>query len=181
MSTSPAKEIERNRGATGGQTHAPVPSANDFRGNGEIRSVAVSKRHMRVRLCSRCPYTPRDLAGHYNREGILHACAKCDGQEASTNHYPRKAQRRQQCATVPNIHVTARPRAARSATEGLASSATTAGKPPSVQGSALTASRRAGTATADDCVAFRRPDNGCDENPAAFFRSPGFPGKETVQ
>jgi hypothetical protein len=54
---------------------------------------------MRVKLCSRCPYTPRDLAGHYDPEGILHVCAKCDGrQEASTNHYPRKAYRRQQCA-----------------------------------------------------------------------------------
>jgi hypothetical protein len=176
MSTSPAKEIERNRGATGGQTHASVPSANDFRGNGEIRSVAVSKRHMRVRLCSRCPYTPRDLAGHYDPDGILHACAKCDGHEASTNHYPRKAQRRQQCATVPAIYVTAQPIVARSATEGLASSATTPGKPPSVQGSALTVSRAAGKATADGCVAFKRPDNGWDENPAAFFPKSMIPG-----
>jgi hypothetical protein len=182
MSTIPVKEIERNCSEAVGQTHASVPSANDFRGNGEVRSVAVAKRPMRVRLCSRCPYTPRDLAGHYDPDGILHACAKCDGHEASTNHYPREAQRRQQCATVPTIHGTAQPSVARSATEGLASSATTAGKPPSVQRSAPTVSRNARTATADGYAGFKLPpDNGCNENPAAFFRNPGFPGTETVQ
>jgi len=63
---------------------------------------------MRVRLCKRCPYTPRDLAGHYDPEGAFHVCAKCDGQQdASTNHYPRKAYRREQCAPVPNIFTTA--------------------------------------------------------------------------
>jgi hypothetical protein len=181
MSTSPVKEIEHNRSEIAGQNHISVPSANDFPGNGEIRGVAASKRHMRVKLCSRCPYTPRDLAGHYDPDGILHACAKCDGHEASTNHYPREAQRRQQCATVPAIHVTAQPSVARSATEGLASSATIPGKPPSVQASALTASRVAGKAIADGYVGFKRPDNGCDENPAALFRNPGFPGAEIVQ
>jgi hypothetical protein len=50
---------------------------------------------MRVKLCARCPYTPRDLADHHDPEGTLHVCAKCDGQqEASTNHYPREANRR---------------------------------------------------------------------------------------
>jgi hypothetical protein len=40
---------------------------------------------MRVRLCKRFPYAPRDLAGRYDPEGALHVCAKCDGQrEAST-------------------------------------------------------------------------------------------------
>jgi len=182
MSTSPVKEIEVNRSETAGQTRVCVPSANDVRGNGEVRGVTVSKRHMRVKLCPRCPYTPRDLAGHYDPEGILHACAKCDGQEASTNHYPRKAQRRQQCVTVPNIHVTAQPSVARSATEGLASSATTPGKPPSVQRSALTASRRAGTATADGCVAFKPPpENRRVERHAANFRAPGLRTREIAQ
>ncbi len=57
---------------------------------------------MRVKLCPRCPYTPRDLADHYDPEGLLHVCAKCDGQEASANRYPRRDHRRHQCATVPN-------------------------------------------------------------------------------
>jgi hypothetical protein len=182
MSATPVQEIECNRDETAGKHHASVAPANDFRGGEEARGVAVSKRHMRVKLCSRCPYTPRDLAGHYDPEGILHACAKCDGQQASTNHYPREAQRRQQCATVPNINVTAQPSVARSATEGLASSATTLGKPPSVQGSALTASRRAGTATADGCVGFKPPpENRCVERHAADFRSLEFRSKEVAQ
>jgi hypothetical protein len=136
---------------------------------------------MRVKLCLRCPYAPRDLAGHYDPEGILHACAKCDGQEASTNHYPRKAQRRQQCATVPNIFVTAQPGVAQSVTESLASSGTTAGKPRSVQRSALTASRHASRATADGYVGFRPPENRCVEQHGANFRSLRFRGKEVAQ
>jgi len=63
---------------------------------------------MRVNLCARCPYTPRDLAGHYDPAGVLHVCAKCDGErETSNNHYPRMAHRRQKCVTVPNIFGTA--------------------------------------------------------------------------
>ena len=38
---------------------------------------------MRVKVCSRCPYTPRDLADHYDPDGILHACAKCDGEHGA--------------------------------------------------------------------------------------------------
>jgi hypothetical protein len=179
MSTIPVKEIERNRGETAGQNHVSVPSANDFRGGGEVRGVAVGKRYMRVKLCPRCPYSPRDLAGHYDPEGVLHACAKCDDQEASTNHYPRKAQRRQQCATVPNILVAAQPSVARSVTESLASSGTTPGKPPSVQRGAPTASRSAGRATADGYVGFKpRPENCWVEQHATDFRSPGPRSKE---
>jgi hypothetical protein len=61
---------------------------------------------MRVKLCARCPYTPRDLAGHYDPGAALHACAKCDGdQEVPAGHYPREAQRSRKCATVPQIFV----------------------------------------------------------------------------
>jgi hypothetical protein len=90
-------------------------------------------------------------AGHYHVSVLSAkaASANRDGREASTSHYPRKAQRRQQCATAPNIFVTAQPSVARSATASLASSGTTHGEPPSVQGSALTASRIARMVTAD--------------------------------
>jgi hypothetical protein len=122
---------------------------------------------MRVKLCSRCPYTPRDLAGHYDPEGVLHVCAKCDGEQgASTNYCPHKAHRRQQCVTAPNILGTAQPSVARSATENLASYGTTAAEPPSVQGSALTASRHARKATADGYVDFTPPDS--DRGDTAF-------------
>ncbi|MEH2470782.1 hypothetical protein V1281_008030 [Nitrobacteraceae bacterium AZCC 2161] len=124
---------------------------------------------MRVKLCARCPYTPRDLAGHYDPEGMLHVCAKCDGeQEASTNYYPRKADRRQQYATVPNIFGTAQRSVAQSVTESLVSSGITPGEPRSVQGSALIASRPARRVIADGYVGFTSPDGAYDENPAAI-------------
>ncbi len=64
---------------------------------------------MRVKLCARCPYTPRDLTGHYDPEAALHVCAKCDGEHGgSTQHYPRKAYRRRACSTAPNIFGMAR-------------------------------------------------------------------------
>lgn len=124
---------------------------------------------MRVKLCARCPYGPRDLADHYDPEAAAHLCASCDGeQEASINHYPRKAYRRGECATAPNVFGSAQQSVARSATKGLASSGTIPGEPPSVQRSALIASRPAGKATADGYVDFKRPDNGCSEHHAAF-------------
>jgi hypothetical protein len=136
---------------------------------------------MRVKLCSRCPYTPRDLAGHYDPEGVLYACAKCDGQDASANHYPRKAYRRQKCTTDPNISGTVQPGVAQSVTESLASSGTTPGELLFVPRGALTASRHARTATADGYVDFTPPDNGCGENHAAISRRSGFRSKEAVQ
>jgi hypothetical protein len=137
---------------------------------------------MRVKLCARCPYTPRDLAGHYDPNGALHACAKCDGQQgAGTNHYPRKAYRRQKCTTVPNISVTAQPSVARSVTEGLVSSGTIPGELPSVQRSAPIASRPAGRATANGYADFTQPDSGCSERRAETLRHSEFRSKEDAQ
>lgn len=137
---------------------------------------------MRVKLCARCPYGPRDLADHYDPEAAAHLCASCDGeQEASINHYPRKAYRRRECATAPNVFGSAQQSVARSATEGLASSGTIPGEPPSVQRSALIASRPAGRATADGYVDFKPPDNGCSEHHAAFSRSSGFRSKAAAR
>jgi hypothetical protein len=71
---------------------------------------------MRVKLCAWCPYTPRDLAGHYDPDAALHACAKCDEeQEVPTGHYPREAQRSRKCATIPQIISSVFERAQRSA------------------------------------------------------------------
>jgi hypothetical protein len=105
---------------------------------------------MRVKLCARCPYTPRDLAGHYDPQAVLHVCAKCDREPGMLiNHYPREAQRRQKCATVANIFGTMHQSAAPSVTETLRSSATTRGKLSSVQRNVLIASGPARTTTAD--------------------------------
>jgi hypothetical protein len=113
---------------------------------------------MRVKLCARCPYTPQDLTGHYDPEAALHVCAKCDGEHGgSTQHYPRKAYRRRVCSTAPNIFGMAQRSAAPSVTENLASSGTTAGELPSVQRSALIASRPASRTTADGYADFKPP------------------------
>jgi hypothetical protein len=134
---------------------------------------------MRVKLCARCPYTPRDLAGHYDPEGLLHVCAKCDGEhEASSKHYPRKVHRRQKCPTVPNVFAMAQPSVARSVTEGLASSGIIPAEPPSVQRNALTASRPASRATADGCAHSEPPDNTRCEGHAEISGCFGFRNKE---
>jgi hypothetical protein len=137
---------------------------------------------MRVKLCARCPYTPRDLAGHYDPDGALHVCAQCDGQqEASTNHYPREAHRRQKCATVPSIFVTAQPSVARSVTASLVSSVTIPGELPSVQRSAPSASRPAGKTTADGYAGFTPPDGRCNEHHAQIRRLLELGSKERAQ
>jgi hypothetical protein len=124
---------------------------------------------MRVKLCARCPYTPRDLAGHYDPEAALHVCAKCDGEQGMlTNHYPREAQRSRICATVPNVFGRARLNAARSVMESLDLSGTTPGKLPSVQSNAPIVSEPARRATADGCADFKPPDNRCRGKRAAF-------------
>ena len=114
---------------------------------------------MRVKLCGRCPYTPRDLAGHYDPEAALHACAKCDGEQGRpTQHYPRKAYRRRACSTVPNIFGMAQRSAAPSVTESLVSSGTTPGELPFVQKGASIVSSPERRPTADGYSAFRLPD-----------------------
>jgi hypothetical protein len=136
---------------------------------------------MRVKLCVRCPYAPRDLAGHYDPEATLHVCAKCDGEQGRLpNHYPREAHRRQKCSIAPNIFAMTQRSGAPSATENLASSGTTAGELPSVQGSALIASRPARRVTADGCADFKPADHSCSENHAEVARGTGFRNKEAV-
>jgi hypothetical protein len=100
MSTIPVKEIERNRGETAELNHVSVPSVNGFRGGGEVCGSAVGKRHMRVKLCLRCPYTPRDLAGHYDPDGILPRRATARRRAAITTHArPRGDSNAQQSPT----------------------------------------------------------------------------------
>ena len=163
---------------TGGPGTCSAGKPRVYRRKGPL--LQLGRRHMRVKLCTRCPYTPRDLAGHYDTEGQFHACAKCDGQDASTHHYPREAHRRPKCATASNILGTALPSVARSVTESLVSSGTTPGEPHSVQRSVLIATSSVRKATANGCVDFTPPDNGCGENHAATSRSSGFRSKEAA-
>ncbi|SDT50027.1 hypothetical protein SAMN05444158_6527 [Bradyrhizobium canariense] len=174
MFTTSVKKIERSRSKTAGLDHVAGPSANDLHVGEEVCCFILGDAHMRTKLCSQCPYAPRDLAGHCYSEGVLHVCAKCDGPGAST-HHPRKVHRRQQCATALNIPGTAQPSVAQSATESLALYATTAGERPSVRRGASTASRRARKATADGCVDFTQPDNGCGNTSRATWHMPDRP------
>jgi hypothetical protein len=136
---------------------------------------------MRVKLCARCPYTPRDLADHYDPHAVLHVCATCDGEQGMlTNHYPRAANRRQECATVPNSFGTTPRSDARSVMESLVSSGTTPGELPSVQRSAPIASRPARTAIADGYGGFKSPDDGCSENHAEITGRSGSRDKEAA-
>jgi hypothetical protein len=114
---------------------------------------------MRVKLCARCPYTPRDLAGHYDPEATLHVCAKCNGEQGVlTKHRPREAQRRQECSTVHNMFGMTQQKGAPSVTESLVSSGTTRGELLSVQRSALIATRPARRVTADGYADLKSPD-----------------------
>ena len=136
---------------------------------------------MRVKLCARCPYTPRDLADHYDPEAAFHVCARCDGEQGmTTNHYPRQTYRRRKCATAPNIFGTTQRSAAPSVTESLVSSGTTRGELPSVQRNVLIASRPAGRLTADGYAGFKPPDNSCSENDAEIAFRSGFRNKEAA-
>jgi hypothetical protein len=113
---------------------------------------------MRVKLCGRCPYTPRDLAGHYDADAVLYACAKCDA--IFDPHYSREAHRRRQWSpTHPTISMIPQG-VAPFAKDVLVSSAITPGEPPSVQRSASIASRPEGRATTDGCADSAPPDGG---------------------
>jgi hypothetical protein len=170
MTTILANDIKRSPNEPDGLEPVCVSPANCTYDDRESPLLRPVRRQMSANLCSVCPYTPRDLAGHYDPESVLYVYAKCDGARgASTNDYPRKVNRRQQCAAFPNVHRTAQSSVARSAAENLASSGTTPGEPPSVRRSALTASRHVRMGTADGCVESTPPDNDCGETPAAFF------------
>jgi Bacterial regulatory helix-turn-helix protein, lysR family len=57
--------------------------ALSFKG-GKVGTLGM-EAHMQVKLCARCPYTPDDLATHYEPKAALHLCAKCDSEEEEKN------------------------------------------------------------------------------------------------
>jgi len=175
MSTIPAKTIERNRHNSQRSESWACPTSKPHLRRRRRLLLRLGRRHMRVKLCARCPYAPRGLAGHYDPEAALHVCAKCDSEQGvTTNHYPRETYRRRKCATIPNIFGTTQRSAAPSATESLVSSGTTPGELPSVQRNALIASRPARRATADGYADFEPPDHSCSENHAEIARRSEF-------
>ena len=59
---------------------------------------------MRVKLCARCPYMPRDLANYYDANSGSHLCFRCDGKSAPAGlAILVTANRESKCATAENI------------------------------------------------------------------------------
>ena len=59
---------------------------------------------MRVKLCARCPYTPRDLANYYDANSGSYLCFRCDGKSAPAGlAILVTANRESKCATADNI------------------------------------------------------------------------------
>jgi hypothetical protein len=115
---------------------------------------------MRVKLCARCPYTPQDLANHYDPEAALHACAKCDGEQRMLDQRDLgETDRRRKCSTTLSTSGKTQWNVAPFATESSASSATIPVESPSVQSGASITSRPAGRATADGYGDFELPDD----------------------
>ena len=113
---------------------------------------------MRVKLCTRCPYTPRDLEGHYDPVAAHHACARCDGeQDRDKLYYPRDTYRRRKCSIVPSILSILRRSAALTVAGSSVSSGTIPGDRTSVRKSAPIASSFAGKATANGFTRFEPP------------------------
>jgi hypothetical protein len=138
VSTIPANQIERNRDEPCRADHLCVLSLNHSCGD------------------------------HYAHT-MLYLYAKCGRERmASTDPYPRKIDRRQECATVSNIDSTALPIAARSVREGLASSDTTPAKPPSAPESAPTDSGVVERTTVDFYLVTTLP-NGCNDDPVRSY------------
>jgi hypothetical protein len=129
---------------------------------------------MRVKLCARCPYSPRDLADHYDPEAVAHVCARCDGEQDKLKlSYPREAYRRRKCSIVPIIFNTPQPSAAPCVADSSASSGIIPAELRSVRKNAVVASSFVGRATANGCASFEPPENRSVENRAAIF-----PGSE---
>ena len=108
---------------------------------------------MRVKLCARCPYTPRDLAPHYDPEAALYACLKCDHEQDLCEIRWRRT-----CSTEIETSSAAESSAAPFARESLDSFAITAHEPRCAPKNASTTSRPDGMPTQDGCGALARPE-----------------------
>jgi hypothetical protein len=59
---------------------------------------------MRVKLCARCPYAPRDLADYYDANSGSHLCFRCDSKSAPAGlAILVTANRESKCVTAENI------------------------------------------------------------------------------
>jgi hypothetical protein len=136
---------------------------------------------MKVKLCERCPYTPYDLADHYDPVAALHACAICDRDQAAvTQQHSNKTQWSRTCATTRSSISMTQQSDAPFATGSLASSVTIPGAPPSARSGAWITSRPAATATTDGYGDFAPPDLCREESREEFPWRSLFRDKESA-
>jgi hypothetical protein len=137
---------------------------------------------MRVTLCGRCPYTPGDLADHYDPGAVAHACVKCDGEQDKVKlYYPRESNRRWKCSIGPNISTLPQRNAAPCAAANSVSSGTIPGGLHSVQRNALVAPSFVGRATAAGSERLKSPDPARGVRPSGISLLPGSRPKEAAQ
>ncbi len=111
---------------------------------------------MRVKLCARCPYTPRDLADQYDVGAAQYLCPACD-----LEHDRRRSLRRGTCQTTPTSTTgNTELRAALFASEGSASFAITAAVRPCVPENASSISPVGGRTTAAGYGDFEQREDG---------------------
>jgi hypothetical protein len=176
MPTPSGKENEYNRSVTARLDCVSAPRhavlAKQFTAS-PWEAAREGQALLTMFLCTARPGRPlRSRSGS--------ACSTTTNRGASTNYYPRRADRRQRCVTTPNTPGMAQPSVAQFATEGLASYGTTPGEPHFVRRNALTVSRHARTATVVGHVDFTPPDDR-GEVLAAIFGSSGCRSKEPPQ
>jgi hypothetical protein len=125
---------------------------------------------VQVKLCARCPYSPRDLADHYDIDAALHLCAACDADFDLS-----RTLRRRTCRTT-TINATGstgrtEAHAARFATESSASFATIAVALPCVRSGASSVSSSAGRPTAAGYGDFKLPEHTSADQSASSWRT----------
>lgn len=130
---------------------------------------------MRVKLCAQCPYTPRDLAHHYDPDAALYACLKCDHEQDLF-----EIRRRPTCSIEIETSSAAKSSVAPFASESLGSFATIAHEPRCAQRNASTTSRPDAKPTQDGCGAFARPDGTGAGNAAWLSLARAFIDQETT-
>ena len=76
---------------------------------------------MRVKLCAQCPYSPRDLADHYDANSSYHLCLRCDSKRSPAEiAILMTANGKSKCVTAENIlNAAAQQRPALSVTDSL--------------------------------------------------------------
>jgi hypothetical protein len=137
---------------------------------------------MRVKLCTRCPYTPRDLEDHFDPQATAHVCARCDGEQDKIKmYYPREKHRRRKCSLAPNIFSIPQPSAAPLVAESSVSSDTILADCSSARRSASVASGIVGTATAGGCAIFEPLEMTAGGKPTAILSRSEIRNKESAR